>query len=85
MGRWCVTITSSPDRGIAPRDRDPEVWGQCSLSQLRDRSKYILFLHTLIWVRGTSGVGQMCRDRESGILVILLMVNLRVVDILGVV
>ena len=29
-------------------------------------------------------VGQMCRDRESGISVILLMVNLRVVDILGV-
>ena len=29
-------------------------------------------------------VGQMCRDRESGILVILLMVDLRVVDILGV-
>ena len=27
-------------------------------------------------------VGQMCRDRESGILVILLMVDLRVVDIL---
>ena len=26
-------------------------------------------------------VGQMCRDRESGISVILLMVNLRVVDI----
>ena len=26
----------------------------------------------------------MCRDRESGILVILLMVDLRVVDILGV-
>ena len=25
----------------------------------------------------------MCRDRESGILVILLMVDLRVVDILG--
>ena len=44
-----------------------------------------MFLHTLIWVRGTSGVGQMCRDRESGILVIFLMVDLRVVDILGVV
>ena len=29
-------------------------------------------------------VGQMCRDRESGILVILLMVDLRMVDILGV-
>ena len=29
-------------------------------------------------------VGQMCRDRESGILVILHMVDLRVVDILGV-
>ena len=29
-------------------------------------------------------VGQMCRDRESGILVILLMVDLRVVDILSV-
>ena len=29
-------------------------------------------------------VGQMCRDRELGISVILLMVNLRVVDILGV-
>ena len=29
-------------------------------------------------------VGQMCRDRESGISVILLMVDLRVVDILGV-
>ena len=28
--------------------------------------------------------GQMCRDRESGILVILLMVDLRVVDVLGV-
>ena len=28
-------------------------------------------------------VGQMCRDRESGISVILLMVDLRVVDILG--
>ena len=27
-------------------------------------------------------VGKMCRDRESGILVILLMVDLRVVDIL---
>ena len=26
----------------------------------------------------------MCRDRESGILVILLMVDLRVVDVLGV-
>ena len=26
-------------------------------------------------------VGKMCRDRESGISVILLMVNLRVVDI----
>ena len=29
-------------------------------------------------------VGQMCRDRESGISVILLMVDLMVVDILGV-
>ena len=29
-------------------------------------------------------VGEMCRDRESGILVILLMVDLRVVEILGV-
>ena len=29
-------------------------------------------------------VGQMCRDRESGISVILLMVDLRVVEILGV-
>ena len=29
-------------------------------------------------------VGQMCRDRESGISVILLMVDPRVVDILGV-
>ena len=29
-------------------------------------------------------VGQMCRNRESGISVILLMVDLRVVDILGV-
>ena len=29
-------------------------------------------------------VGQMCRDRGSGISVILLMVDLRVVDILGV-
>ena len=29
-------------------------------------------------------VGQMCRDRESGISMILLMVDLRVVDILGV-
>ena len=29
-------------------------------------------------------VCQMCRDRESGISVILLMVDLRVVDILGV-
>ena len=29
-------------------------------------------------------VGQMCQDRESGVSVILLMVDLRVVDILGV-
>ena len=29
-------------------------------------------------------VGQMCRDRESGISAILLMVDVRVVDILGV-
>ena len=29
-------------------------------------------------------VGEMCRDRESGISVILLMVDLRVVDALGV-
>ena len=29
-------------------------------------------------------VGQICQDHESGILVILLMVDLRVVDILGV-
>ena len=29
-------------------------------------------------------VGQMCRDRESGISMILLMVDLRVVDILGI-
>ena len=29
-------------------------------------------------------VGQMCRDRESGISAILLMVDLRLVDILGV-
>ena len=29
-------------------------------------------------------VGEMCQDCESGILVILLMVDLRVVDILGV-
>ena len=29
-------------------------------------------------------VGQMCRDRESGISVILLMVDLRIVDIFGV-
>ena len=29
-------------------------------------------------------VGQMCRDRESGISVILLMMDVRVVDILGV-
>ena len=32
----------------------------------------------------TVRVVQMCRDRESGISVILLMVDLRVVDILGV-
>ena len=29
-------------------------------------------------------VGKICRDRESGISVILLMVDLRLVDILGV-
>ena len=29
-------------------------------------------------------VGQMCRDRESGISVILLIVDLRMVDIVGV-
>ena len=29
-------------------------------------------------------VGQMCQDRESGISVIMLMVDLRVVDILGI-
>ena len=29
-------------------------------------------------------VGQMCRDRESGISVIMLMVDLRVVDIVGI-
>ena len=29
-------------------------------------------------------VGQMCRDRESGISVILLMVDRKVVDILGI-
>ena len=29
-------------------------------------------------------IGQMCRDRESGISVILIMVDLRVLDILGV-
>ena len=29
LGRWCVTIASSPDisGGIAPRDRDPKVLG----------------------------------------------------------
>ena len=32
------------------------------------------------WAR----VGQMCQDREPGISVILLMVDLRVVDILGI-
>ena len=35
LGRWCATIVSSLDtsRGIAPRDRDPRVSGQHSLSQ----------------------------------------------------
>ena len=33
---------------------------------------------------GRVRVGQMCRDHESGISMILLMVDLRVVDILGV-
>ena len=35
LGRWCATITSSPDisAGIALRDRDPRVSGQRSPSQ----------------------------------------------------
>ena len=41
-------------RRDCPRDRDPEVWGRFSPSQLRDRSRYNLFLHTLVWVRGTN-------------------------------
>ena len=43
------------------------------------------FRKAIIWEISPLGsrvrVGQMCRDRESGILVILLMVDLRVVDI----
>ena len=46
------------------------------------------FRKPIIWEISPLGsrvrVGQMCRDRESEILVILLMVDLRVVDILGV-
>ena len=35
LGRWCATIANSSDisGGIAPRDRDPRVSGQCSPSQ----------------------------------------------------
>ena len=40
--------------GIALRDKDPEVWRRCSPNQLRDRNRYSSFLHTLVWVRGTS-------------------------------
>ena len=34
LGRWCATISNSPDLsgGISPRDRDPRVSGQCSPS-----------------------------------------------------
>ena len=46
------------------------------------------FRKPIIWEISPLGsrvrVGQMCRDRESKISVILLMVDLRVVDILGV-
>ena len=35
LGRWCATIANNPDisRGIAPRDKDPKVLRQRSLSQ----------------------------------------------------
>ena len=35
LGRWCATITNSPDKseGIAPRDKDARVSGQSSPSQ----------------------------------------------------
>ena len=47
------------------------------------------FRKAIIWEISPLGsrvrIGQMCRDRESGISVILLMLDHRVVDILGVV
>ena len=46
------------------------------------------FRKAIIWEISPLGsrvrVGQMCRDRELGISVILLIVDLRVVDILGI-
>ena len=35
LGRWCATIASNPEisGGIAPKDRDPRVFGQRSPSQ----------------------------------------------------
>ena len=54
--RWYASTACSPGigGGIALRGRDPRIWGQCSPSQLWDRSGYISFLHTLVWIRGTS-------------------------------
>ena len=45
-----VSMANSPDigGGIALRGRDPEVWGLYNPSQLRDKSRYILFLHPLV-------------------------------------
>ena len=40
--------------GTAPRDKDPKVSGQRSPSQLWDRSRYSIFLHPLVWVKGAS-------------------------------
>ena len=35
LGRWCATISNSPDisGGISPRDKDPRVSGQRSPNQ----------------------------------------------------
>ena len=56
LGRWCATIASSPDiwGRIAPRERDPRVSGQHSPSQRWDKSGSSIFLHPLVWVRGSS-------------------------------
>ena len=47
-------LVTSRGSGIAPRDKDPRVFGQRSPSQRWNKRGYSIFLHTLVWDRGAS-------------------------------